>query len=506
MTLRPIRKVLVANRGEIAVRVFTTCRELSIGTVAVYSDADAQSPHRFAADEAVEIGPAQAKASYLRGDRIVEAALATHADAIHPGYGFLSENADFAAAVEKAGLVFIGPTSANIAAMGDKVRARALMRAAGMPVIPGSPGPIASERELEAIAREIGFPLLIKAAGGGGGKGIRRVDDASELRSAWQRASSEAGAAFGDRRVYVERLLPSARHIEAQILGDGKGGVQFFGERECSLQRHHQKIVEESPSPSIDEQLRNQIREAARRGVRALAYRGAGTFEFLFDEARRSFYFLEMNTRLQVEHAVTELVCQVDLVAEQIRIAAGGDLAGVEDPPRRGHAIEFRVCAEDPYRGFVPSIGTVQGLRLPHAPFTRIDAALRDGLGITPYYDSMLAKVIAWGSDRAQAIARLESLLRRTRISGLHTTLPLGVEICRWDDFRAGRFHTGTLEGWLAGRSKLPERPPALSALIGGILARGALPGAGAPALPAATTAGSAWGLAARLDVLGQER
>ncbi len=507
MSGRRIRKLLVANRGEIALRVFQTCNNLGISTVAVHSSADRHSPHRFGAVESVEIGGAPASESYLRTDRVIDAARKTGADAVHPGYGFLSENADFAAEIEEAGIVFVGPSPQNIRDMGDKVRARELMLEAGVPIVPGSDAPVANPDDLERVAKQVGFPLLIKAAGGGGGKGIRRVDNVDELRNAFDRASSEAGSAFGDARVYIERLVFPARHIEAQVFGDGLGGALFLGERECSLQRNHQKLVEESPSPVIDADVRARIRDAALAGVRALHYRGAGTFEFLYDENTRDFFFLEMNTRLQVEHPVTEMVTRLDLVAEQIRIAEGGTLEGVDEPETHGHSIEMRIYAEDPYRGFIPSTGKIQGLRLPHAPFTRIDHALRDDYEIPPYYDPMLGKAISWGRDREEAIVRLAGLLRRMRIGGIHTTLPLGLDICRWDKFLSGKFDTGTLEAWLAERSYLPTEPPELIVQIAGMAARQALSNSAVRTVvePGAFDSG-AWGEAAKRDATGRGR
>jgi acetyl-CoA carboxylase biotin carboxylase subunit len=498
---RRIHKVLVANRGEIAVRVFQTCRELGIGTVAVHSEADVASPHRFAADESVLLGPAPATESYLRADRVIEAARRSGADAIHPGYGFLSENASFASEVEEAGITFLGPTGEQIAAMGDKVEARRRMEAAGVPVIPGTEGPVGPE-DLRAEAERIGFPLLLKAAGGGGGKGIRKVDSIGEVEAAYERTTREAGAAFGDSRVYLERFVHPSRHVEVQVLGDGRGNGLFLGERECSLQRNHQKLVEETPSPAISDAVRARMREASLAGVAALSYRGAGTFEYLYDEAREEFYFLEMNTRLQVEHPVTEQVTGLDLVAEQLAIGEGRSLEGVPEPTRRGASVEFRIYAEDPYRGFRPSTGTIRALRLPHTPFGRIDANLRDGQEITPWYDPMLAKAIAWGPTRLQAIDRLIALLSRIRIGGIHTTVPLGIEICRSEFFRAGDFHTGTLEEWL-DRPELPRERPELLERLAAIIARDQI-GARRPVGEEAPADGGSWGRVGRLEGTGR--
>ncbi len=501
---RPIRKLLVANRGEIAQRVFSTCNQLGIATVAVYSEADRRAPHRFGADEAVRIGGPTATESYLRGDAIVDVARSLGVDAIHPGYGFLSENAEFARKVQEAGITFVGPSPQNIRDMGDKVRARELMAAAGVPVVPGYDGPVTDPAEAARAAKAVGYPLLVKAAGGGGGKGIRHVNRPEELANAILRATSEAGAAFGDARVYFERLVSPARHIEAQIFGDGKGGAIFLGERECSLQRNHQKLVEESPSPVLDDEIRGQLREAALAGTRAIQYSGAGTFEFLYDEVRREFYFLEMNTRLQVEHPVTEMVTRWDLVAEQLRIAEGGTLDGVAEPARQGHSIELRVYAEDPYRGFAPSTGTIEALRLPHGPFTRIDHALRDRYEVTPYYDPMLAKLIVWGADRPQAISRLQALIRKTRIGGIHTSLPLGMDICRWPDFQAGDFHTGSLEAWLEGRASDSTTPPSILVQLAGLVARDALSSTASRRKRRPGHHGGAWGSLARQEAVGR--
>ncbi len=493
-----IRRVLVANRGEIAIRIFQGCRERGIETVAVFSEADASAPHRYAADEAVRIGPAPPAESYLRFDKLIEAAQRTEADAIHPGYGFLSENANFARAVEEAGLIFIGPTPDQIESMGDKVRARALMEAASVPVIPGTEDPIEDQETLQKEAKRIGYPLLIKAAGGGGGKGIRLVEQKQDLVSAWERTQSEAQAAFSDGRVYIERFVSPSRHIEAQIVGDGSGSIWFLGERECSLQRNHQKVLEESPSAVISDEVRSRIRAAAISGASSINYRGAGTMEFLYDESTEDFYFLEMNTRLQVEHPVTEMVSGIDLVGMQLDIAAGRKLEHDPEIPLRGWSIEFRICAEDPYRNFIPSTGQIRALRIPHAPFCRIDGSLREGLEITPYYDPMLAKAIVWGENRNQAIERLSALLSRLRIGGIHTTVPLGIELCNQDWFIAGQFNTSTLESWLRQRAEEKLDPDTLQ-LVSAVIARHALGTARKQSSPA-VPGGGAWGKAARID------
>ena len=493
-----IRRVLVANRGEIAIRIFQACRERGIESVAVFSEADASAPHRYAADEAVRIGPAPPAESYLRFDKLIEAAQRTEADAIHPGYGFLSENANFARAVEEAGLIFIGPTPEQIESMGDKVRARELMGAASVPIIPGTDSPIDDKKTLQIEAKRIGYPLLLKAAGGGGGKGIRRVDQKKDLISAWERTRSEAQAAFADGRVYIERFLSPSRHIEAQIVGDGDGSVWFLGERECSLQRNHQKVLEESPSSVIDDEVRAKLRAAAIAGAAAIHYRGAGTMEFLYDESTREFFFLEMNTRLQVEHPVTEMVSGIDLVGMQLDIASGKKLEHDPELPLRGWSIEFRICAEDPYRNFIPSTGQIRALRIPHAPFCRIDGSIREGLEITPYYDPMLAKAIVWGENRDQAVERLSALLSRLRIGGIHTTVPLGIELCNQDWFIAGQFDTSTLESWLQQRSEERLQPNTLQ-LVSAVIARHALGTARKQTSPA-SPGGGAWGKAARTE------
>ena len=493
---RKIGKVLVANRGEIAIRVFQCCRERDIETVAVHSEADATAPHRFAADESILIGPAAPSESYLRIDAILEAARESGADAIHPGYGFLSENAEFARAVEEAGIIFIGPTPDQIASMGDKVQARKLMAAASVPVIPGTDGPIDDEKSLTKEAQRIGFPLLIKAAGGGGGKGIRRVDGPAELVSAWERTRSEAQSAFGDGRVYLEKFVSPARHIEVQVVGDGNGAVWFLGERECSLQRNHQKVLEESPSPVIDEDVREKLRSASIAGASSIEYRGVGTMEFLYDQQSRELYFMVMNTRLQVEHPVTEMVTGIDLVGMQLDVANGMTLEHDPDLARRGWSIEFRICAEDPYRNFLPSTGQIRALRIPHAPFSRIDGALREGLEITPYYDPMLAKAIVWGENRKAAVDRLTALLSRLRIGGIHTTVPLGIQLCNQGWFLDGNFDTETLESWMADRTQRSDVPDDIQ-LIAAVIARHALSSARSHSSPG-EPGGGAWGLAAR--------
>ncbi len=451
---RPV-KLLVANRGEIAVRIIRACREMGIGAVAVYSEADRLAPHVLLADQAVPIGPAPAAESYLRVDRILEAARATGATMVHPGYGFLAENAEFAEAVEAAGLTWVGPPPRAIRLMGSKTEARKVAAAAGAPVIPGLMEPVSDPAELVAFASEHGFPLLLKAVAGGGGKGMRRVEREEELLPSFERARSEGRAYFGDDRVFVEKLLTRPRHIEVQVAADVHGNVVHLGERECSIQRRHQKVVEESPSPVVDAGLRERLGEAALAVTRAAGYHSVGTVEMLMDEDG-SFYFLEMNTRLQVEHPVTEMVYGVDLVREQIRIAMGLPLPWrQEDLLPRGHAVECRVYAEDPSRNFAPSPGTIQHLTEPSGPGVRVDSGVLQG-GVVPLdYDPMLAKLVVWAESREAALERLRRALGEYRIDGIATTLPLFKALVDDPEFRAGRIHTGFLDGLLAEGSVL---------------------------------------------------
>jgi acetyl-CoA/propionyl-CoA carboxylase, biotin carboxylase, biotin carboxyl carrier protein len=445
-------RVLIANRGEIAVRVIRTCRELGLRTVAVYSDADREALHVDLADEAYRIGPPPSRESYLNVDAILEAARSAGATLIHPGYGFLAENAGFSRAVGEAGLTFVGPSPEAMETMGDKVAARRAAERAGVPVVPGTPDPV----EPEAAAREaerIGFPLAVKAAFGGGGKGMRVVASAGDLDEALQRAAREAGAYFGRQEVYLERYIERAHHVEAQILGDTRGSFSFLGERDCSLQRRYQKLVEESPSPIVDADLRSRIGEAALALAKEAAYTNAGTVEFIVDEDG-SFYFLEMNTRLQVEHPVTELVAGVDLVALQLRVALG-EKVDVEVVPR-GHAIECRINAEDPYRDFLPGPGRITGYREPGGPFVRTDAGVIEGSVIPGDYDSMIAKLVVWGEDRERARRRMLRALQEYRIEGVPSTIPFHRWVLETDEFREGRHHTKFVEEALAG-TRLPE-------------------------------------------------
>jgi acetyl-CoA carboxylase biotin carboxylase subunit len=482
---RPFRRVLVANRGEIALRVIRACRELGLESVAVFSDADRAALHVRCADFAQRLGPPPPRASYLDGAKVIEAARRAGADAVHPGYGFLAENAEFARSVAEAGLVWIGPPASALAAMGEKTAARRAMQIAGVPVVPGTVEPVEDPRELERVAREIGYPVMLKAAGGGGGKGIRTVRSPAELLSSFERARGEAESAFKSSAVYVEKLLANARHVEIQVLADGHGNALHLGERECSMQRRHQKVLEESPSPGMTPALRAAMGTAAVKAALAVGYRNAGTIEFLVCEepaapggdgepggerpvARRGpaerggrgpdFYFLEMNTRLQVEHPVTELVTGLDLVQLQLRIAAGERLPFAQEEVRCcGHAIEARICAEEPERGFAPATGTIAALELPGGPGVRLDSALFAGLEVTVHYDSLLAKLVVHAPSREQAIDRLLRALGETRIAGVPNNAAFLRRLAGSPQFRSGRYHTKTIEEHL---DELLGRPP----------------------------------------------
>jgi acetyl-CoA carboxylase biotin carboxylase subunit len=442
-------KVLIANRGEIAVRIIRACRELGLGTVAVYSDADRQALHVRFADQAFYLGPAPARDSYLRGEKIIDFAKQSDAGAIHPGYGFLAERADFAQAVIDAGLAFIGPKPSSIAAMGDKTVARETVKAAGVPVVPGTEGKGSlSDKTLLQLAPEIGFPLLVKATAGGGGKGMRRVQNIEEMPELLIAARREANAAFGDGTVYLEKLLEGARHIEIQILADSHGNVIHLGERECSIQRRHQKLLEESPSLFIsdNEDLRQHIGGVAVRAAQAVGYVNAGTIEFLVDK-EKNFYFLEMNTRLQVEHPVTEAVTGVDIVKEQIRIARGRPLGISQgDVKLNGWAIECRINAEDPYSDFMPSTGRITHTLLPTGPGVRIDTGVYPGFEISPYYDSLISKLIVYGATRAEAILRMRRALEEYKIVGVRTNIPFHQNLMDSLRFMAGNIDTRFVE------------------------------------------------------------
>ena len=437
-------RVLVANRGEIAVRIVRALHELGIEAVAVYSTADRDAMHVELADHAVCIGPPGASDSYLLISNVVAAAETTGCDAVHPGYGFLAENAAFVRACDENDLVFIGPTADVVEQMGDKVRAKEAMRAAGVPLVPGSDGTSGIDG-LRRAALEAGFPILLKASAGGGGKGMRLVSAEDELERAFDAASAEAAAAFGDGSVYVEKLVSPARHVEIQVLCDSEGGVLTLGERECSIQRRHQKLVEESPSAALDVVTREAMESTVERACAAIGYRNAGTFEFLVGPDG-AFYFIEVNCRLQVEHPVSELVTGIDIVREQIRIAAGERLATTGRAARRGHAIEIRINAEDPARGFLPAPGAVTRFAAPLGPGVRVDTAVHSGAEIPPYYDSMIAKVIVWDDARDAAIARAERALRELVVEGIPTTRDLALDVLGSAEFRSGAYSTSTLE------------------------------------------------------------
>lgn len=440
-------KVLIANRGEIAVRIIRACHELGLRTIAVYSEADRAALHVRQADEAYLLGPAAARESYLRGDKIIDIAKKSGAGAIHPGYGFLAERDDFAQAVLDAGLVFIGPRPSAIAAMGDKAVARSTVTAAGIQVVPGTEGEgNLSDDDLLAIASKIGFPLLVKATAGGGGKGMREVKSAEEMPGLLEAARREAEASFGDGNVYLEKLILNARHIEFQILADNHGNVIHLGERECSLQRRHQKLLEESPSPFVNDELRTQMGEVACSAARAVDYLNAGTIEFLVDKDHK-FFFLEMNTRLQVEHPITELVTGIDIVKEQLRIARDRQLRyAQEDIHFNGWALECRINAEDAYNNFLPSTGTLNSVIAPSGPGVRVDTGVYAGFEISPYYDALISKLICWGETRGEAILRMRRALEEYRILGVKTNIPFHQHIMDSHRFIAGSFDTRFVE------------------------------------------------------------
>jgi len=443
-------KVLIANRGEIAVRVIRACRELGYSTVAVYSDADRAALHVLYADQAMPVGPPPSRESYLRIDRILDAAKKTGADAIHPGYGFLAENAAFARACRDAGITFIGPSPESIEAMGSKIKSRQSMKAAGVPVVPGLTEPVGSFDEIAAFARQAGFPIMVKASAGGGGKGLRFVERQEDLRNAFERVTSEAQSFFGDGAVYAEKFVASPRHIEVQVLGDQHGTIIDVGERECTLQRRHQKVVEECPSTVVDEELRRTLGEAAVRAAKAVNYYSAGTIEMLMGPDRQ-FYFLEMNTRLQVEHPVTEMVWGVDLVKEQLRIARGEKITLARDRMTpSGHAIECRIYAEDPVRHFAPSPGLIRYINLPQGPGVRNDNGVYAGYNVPVFYDSMLSKLICHAATRTETIARMKRALIEYRVEGIETTIPFFTALMDHADFLRANFDTGFIDRNLA--------------------------------------------------------
>jgi acetyl-CoA carboxylase biotin carboxylase subunit len=442
LAIRKFKKVLVANRGEIAVRVIQGLKDMGIATVAVYSEVDRCALHVLMADEAVPIGPAPASESYLVADKVLAAAQQTGADAIHPGYGFLSENGPFSQAVEAAGMVFIGPTAESMDLMGDKLSARRKMRAAGVPVVPGTDEAVTDPAVAIAIAEDIGYPVLLKASAGGGGKGMRVVREPAEMATSLRQTMGEAGASFGNDAIFVEKYIENPKHIEVQVLGDGTGEAIHLFERECSVQRRHQKVIEESPSPSLTPQLRQQICEAAVQTAQAINYRGAGTVEFIL-APDGEFYFLEMNTRLQVEHPVTEMVTGTDLVRAMVLIAQGEGLCyRQEDLQQKGWALEFRLYAEDPSRNFAPSIGKIHSLTIPLGPGVRLDTGIYEGFDVPIHYDPMLAKLIVWGEDRDQAIARSVRALREFTLHGPVHNLPFHQWVLAQPAFRDGSYTT----------------------------------------------------------------
>jgi acetyl-CoA carboxylase biotin carboxylase subunit len=446
--MREIKKVLIANRGEIALRIHRACHEMGIKTVAVHSTADADAMHVRLADEAICIGPPAAALSYLNIPNIISAAELSHADAIHPGYGFLSENAQFAEIVELHNIVWIGPKPEHIRTMGDKVEAKRTAAALGLPLVPGSDGPVEGIEEARKVAAEVGFPVIIKAASGGGGRGMKVVHSEDQLESQMMQARSEAKNAFGDETVYIEKYLGDPRHIEFQVFGDGKGNAIHLGERDCSLQRRHQKVLEEAPSPVISAEQREKMGAIVVKAMADMAYRGAGTIEFLYENDE--FYFIEMNTRLQVEHPVTEMITGIDLVREQIRIAAGEPLSYTQDQVQlRGHAIECRINAEDP-KTFAPSPGLVKNYVAPGGMHVRVDSGLYAGYKVPPYYDSMIAKLIVYGTTRERCIMRLKRALEEFVVEGMKTTIPLHQALVQDPEFREGAYTIKWLEEWLA--------------------------------------------------------
>lgn len=442
----PFKKILIANRGEIAIRITRACRELGIASVAVFSDADRDSLHVFLADEAYHIGPSPSKESYLQYKKIIEVAKQSGADAIHPGYGFLSENPTFARACKEAGITFIGPTAENMEAMGDKLSAKARMKAANVPTVPGSDGGVETLEEAALVAKKIGLPIIIKASAGGGGKGMRIVRSEDELESAYRACRSEGQNYFANPTVYIEKFINDPKHIEIQVFGDTHGNVVHLFERECSVQRRHQKIIEESPSPSVPDEVRHKLGAAAVRAAKSINYIGAGTIEFIFDNQTKDFYFMEMNTRLQVEHPITELVTGHDLVKEQIWVAKGKPLSFTQDQIKQeGHAIEARICAEDPVT-YQPNPGVIRACRHPQGPFVRLDSYAYPGYEVPIYYDPMIAKVITWGDTREEAIDRMERALSEFVLTGIKTNIVLHKSILKHPKFLDGSYTTQFIE------------------------------------------------------------
>jgi len=490
-----MKKILVANRGEIALRVMKSAREMGIKTVAVYSEADRNSPHVRYADEAICIGPASSKESYLRGDKIVEVAKLLGVNGIHPGYGFLSENAGFARMVEEAGITFIGPTPEAIEIMGSKLAAKDAAKKFDIPMVPGSEGAITDVNEAIKLSEAIGYPVLIKASAGGGGKGMRVVNSTDELEEQMQRAQSEALSAFGDGSVFIERYVGSPKHIEVQVLGDNYGNIVYLFERECSVQRRHQKVIEEAPSSCLTPEKRAAIGKAAVDVARSCAYIGAGTVEFLVDE-QLNFYFLEMNTRLQVEHPVTEMITGIDLVKEQIKVARGEKLEFTQDDLQmRGHAIELRIYAEDPMNNFLPDIGRLEQYRKPEGPGVRVDDGYEEGMDIPIYYDPMLAKLVAYGSTRTEAIDRMLRAIEDYRIVGVKNTLAFGRFVLQHPDFVSGKFDTNFVAknykpGYLISEN---EDEMQIAAMVANYLTDKPKKAKGTPNIQQATSGKSQW-------------
>ena len=498
------RKVLIANRGEIAVRVMRACREMNIRTVAVFSEVDRKSLHVRYADEAYLIGPAPSTESYLRIDRILDAARRSGTEAIHPGYGFLAENAEFARACENAGVVFIGPPVRAMELMGSKTASRHALIQAGLPVVPGTDRNLENFEEVQRVASEIGYPVMLKASAGGGGKGLRMVRAESELESAYRTARSEAQNAFNDSAIYLEKYIERPRHVEIQILGDRHGHLIYLGERECSLQRRHQKLLEECPSPAVDEDLRRRMGETAVRIGRLAGYWNAGTVEFLLDQ-QGNFYFLEMNTRLQVEHPVTELVVGIDLVKEQLQIAAGRPLAWrQEDVKLRGAAMECRVYAEDPANNFFPSPGLITRLQVPAGPGIRRDSGVYEGWQVPLEYDPLLSKLVVWATDRAEAIARMRRALGEYEIQGIRTNIPFFRRVLEHPDFVAGRLDTGLIDRLLAA-GLMEEEPPSEDEERVAILAALLHVEGNGDAQPGAAVSRSGWKQAGRRALLHRQ-
>lgn len=502
-----MKRVLVANRGEIALRIIRACREEGLESVAAYSEADRHAPYVRAADTARELGPAPARESYLDIERVLEVAKQSGVDAVHPGYGFLAERPDFARAVEEAGLTFIGPPWEAVRAMGEKTEARRRMEEAGVPIVPGTTEPVAGPDRAVAAAEEIGYPVLLKAAHGGGGKGMRVARSADEVAKGFDQATSEARSAFGDGSVYLERFIERPRHVEIQVLADGSGRTIHLGERECSVQRRHQKLIEESPSTAVDRALRERMGEAAVNAAMTVGYLSAGTVEFLLDQQGR-FYFLEMNTRLQVEHPVTEMVYGVDLVREQLRIARGLPMGVPEElPSPRGHAVECRITSEDPFGGFLPATGRVEYLGIPGGPGLRWDGGIDVGSEVTLYYESLLGKLIAWGEDRERAIQRMERALDELIIVGVPTSIPFHRRVMAEKNFRSGTYDVAYMER--VGADLMAAEPSAdrlqvvaVAAALAAEEARARTTGGGSVRARAEDGRGSGWLRAARWEAL----